>query len=276
MCEPSSSQKQIQQSLELSFKKEKKFLNLAFILFHFQHSFFINFLIQSSQKYIINLSFQFSTHLEKYYGKRIFSGSKFSQFSIKELNWPIQITRIICSLSCKPKHQINGVNADLEVHFVHIASASQNSDCNNISNKLTVYGLLFNRQANASNYTVFETMQNKNSNVTSFDLSEFLNKLTDQTYYHYYGSLIIYQYILVLVGKLSVGTFLGKCFPLTTYNSISLQVNTQIQPCMEAIQQILDLTITTGKGLVGSVSVISEGESNGSIITILCILFLIL
>ena len=45
-------------------------------------------------------------------------------------------------------------------------------DCNNIHNKLTVFGLLFNRSPNASNYSVFDTMAsgNINNTVTSFDL----------------------------------------------------------------------------------------------------------
>lgn len=92
------------------------------------------------------------------------------------------------------EHQIDGVNADLEIHVVHLvnfinyinikAAEGGPVDCNNIHNKLTVFGLLFNRSPNATNYTVFDTMvsSNINTTVTSFDL-RYLDKNIFQCFF---------------------------------------------------------------------------------------------
>ncbi|KAM3147852.1 hypothetical protein pb186bvf_000180 [Paramecium bursaria] len=175
------------------------------------------------------------------------------------------------------EHQIDGVNTDLEIHFVHIAAEAGKVDCNNIHNKLTVFGLLFNRSPNASNYSVFDTMAsgNVNNSVSSFDLSIFFNQLSDQTYFHYNGSLTtppcsqtVNWYVF------------SQALPISTsqYNNFaSAYTNTTLYGSAMSnsrpVQGLNNRVVTTGKGMIGSVAtLISEGESKfGLVINIMAL-----
>ncbi|CAK60812.1 unnamed protein product (macronuclear) [Paramecium tetraurelia] len=88
------------------------------------------------------------------------------------------------------EHQVDGKNFDLEVHFVHQAVEDGEQSCNDIRNKLTVFGLLFQQSNTATDYEVFKPWFDDTVNrVTSFDMNDFFQRMTDKTYYHYTGSL---------------------------------------------------------------------------------------
>ncbi|CAK59520.1 unnamed protein product (macronuclear) [Paramecium tetraurelia] len=89
------------------------------------------------------------------------------------------------------EHTIDGKYYDLEIHFVHQAIQDDEQDCNKVKNKLTVFGIMFQESSSATDYDVFKPWFDSNATgeVESFDLNDFFSKMSDNTYYHYNGSL---------------------------------------------------------------------------------------